>query len=517
VTMAQPPFVTRRMTEAEEAKIMRQTLNQALNKVTARLQAHPLQRSGPTLAERRAETQARTLLQSPNPTAANRPTGDPTVPLIPAQAPMPSPPAVVVTLPGGAPKTTAAPLLRPPAKLTAVTHAPKAQGTRKRGASDEASEEADSSGSYDAALPQSRAKKPNIAAAAQRTRPIVAILMNTQQARDNGTKLSRMLENCIVTDRSSTPEFTLWTQKVEKLSNTIFGPDWSKNLECLNIVTNTFKYDLETDWYSVRTKVQKEDKRPDVVPEAYGWDYIKAWVEQQLNREVIDEELTARQLMLSGKITQGSKSVTDFINRIVRASKKIPNITEYDKIIWFLNGVNESLKHVCCSDAKGKTWILFEDLREHALAKEMEFNSRQRSLKIPESKAPFFIKKARFAQANHTKLSPPPNHSLAYTKVQDGGQQAAIDRERTGHGQRYKEVIRKTHFTGPPQEYCPMNPQLSNEQGNWLWNEKKCVHCGQPKHMEADGKTAKQCRLKGTAVPFGFLGPQGLPQWKAKK
>jgi hypothetical protein len=360
------------------------------------------------------------------------------------------------------------------------------------------------------------AKKPKPAEVAKKIRPIVAELMNTQSARDQGTKLSKLLEGSSVTTRSSQTEYQLWTQKIEKMSTTVFGPDWQKNLECLNIVTNTFKYDLETDWYALRTKVRLEDKRPGIVPEAFGWPYIMAWVELQLDREVIDEELTARQLMLSGKITQGSKSVTDFINRIVRASKKIPNITEYDKIIWFLNGVNEPLKHVCCSDAKGKTWILFEDLREHALAKEMEFNSRQRGLKIPESKTPFFIKKARFAQTNHTKLSSPPNHSLAYTKVQEGGRQEAAGRERAGQGQGSREVAHKPHFTGPPQEYCPMNPQLSNEQGNWLWNEKKCVHCGQPKHMEADGKTTKQCRLKGAVVKFGFLGPKGLPQWKKK-
>jgi hypothetical protein len=275
---------------------------------------------------------------------------------------------------------------------------------------------------------------------------------------------------------------------------------------------------MKKDWLSMRAQAQK-DKMP--MPEAYGWPYIQKWAEKQLNSEIIDEELTARQLMLSGKIIQGDKSITDFINRMTRASRKIPNITDMDRIIWFLNGISEPLSHVCVSDVKGRTWTSFESLRQHALAKEMELNSRLKSTKTQKSQVPFGIRKARYNQERSRPDHSIPNnshHSLAYTRVQEGGDRMVTNgsKDRDNKPTERPLATERTvstgiKFPGPPEDRCRLNRNLSNTQANWLCDKGLCLFCGQKFHGIKDNK-AVECRHKSKHINFSFLKKEGMPR-----
>ena len=275
-------------------------------------------------------------------------------------------------------------------------------------------------------------------------------------------------------------------------------------------MTNTLKGDLGKDWMTVRTASKEKDK---VYSEAYGWEYICDWVQSHLHREVIDEELSARQVMLSGQINQGSSTVTDFINRITRGSRKITNITEYDKIIWFLNGLSKPLAQLCVCDVKGRTWVEFSDLREHALAKEMELNARQKFAKAITNQEPFGVRKARFNQERSKHNPSNTGHSLAYTNVQDEGNGAGKEQQGKRPRSREPAVTDRQagrtaglQFKDDPEAPCPMNQSLSNKQGNWLFAENRCLFCGQMKHPK--GVT---CPRKAERLSLKFLAVKGLP------
>jgi hypothetical protein len=79
---------------------------------------------------------------------------------------------------------------------------------------------------------------------------------------------------------------------------------------------------------------------------------------------------------MSGKVTQGRRTVTQYIAALKQAARDIPTVVaDMDMIVWFLHGLNDTLKHKCQCDPKGRTWRNFDDLRDHAPAKEVEFNS----------------------------------------------------------------------------------------------------------------------------------------------
>ena len=124
---------------------------------------------------------------------------------------------------------------------------------------------------------------------------------------------------------------------------------------------------------------------------------------------------------------------------------------------------------------------------------------------------PFGVKKARFTQERSKTINKsdnhnptPPHHSLAYTKVQEGGQGFAsvgprgrIQRQEVAaHVQRAAPLQR--HFSAPGEERNRVNNKLSNNQANWLWDRKLCLHCFCDFHKcSMDGKV---CPSKGKDV-----------------
>ena len=296
------------------------------------------------------------------------------------------------------------------------------------------------------------------AAAGTSSQPSVIILGNDdEKERVKASKLVTILK-VTLSEKSTAEEYKTWTGECSRAAQLIFGPTWPNSLECLTSLPTSFKGNLNKDWLNLRTSAEDAGEP---YPEAHGWLHIKNWTKTQLDAEVIDEELTGRQLMLSGKIKQGEASVTDYINRLNRACMKITNVNDMDRIVWFLNGLCEQLTHVCVCDAMGKTWTCFTTLKRHALAKEMERNSRLKFAKMARPQVPFAVKKARFTQekahrADHF-IPTTSHHSLAYTKVQeankdfkDVGPRGKIQRTGDQTQAPTRAGRAEDHFKGPP-------------------------------------------------------------------
>jgi hypothetical protein len=233
--------------------------------------------------------------------------------------------------------------------------------------------------------------------------------------------------------------------------------------------------------------------------------------------------------MLSGKIKQGDGTVTDYINRLNRACLKIANVTDMDRIVWFMNGLCEQLTHVCVCDAMGKTWTNFTTLKHHALAKEMERNSRLKFAKLARPQVPFAVKKARYTQERSNRsdhfIPTTPRHSLAYTKVQEGGQGSQGGQGfRTvgprGQAQRPREAAvapertaaKEPYFKGPPGAPNTMNNFISNAQANWLKEKKLCIYCSKNFHGTGQDKKAIVCKQKGQDINMDYLAERGMPK-----
>ena len=139
--------------------------------------------------------------------------------------------------------------------------------------------------------------------------------------------------------------------------------------------------------------------------------YMTTWLQEQIAQEVRDLELEAKKLILSGKITQGTQTVTQYKATLKRAARDIPNVTDMDLIVWFLHGLSDTLKHKCQCDHRGRTWRKFAELREHALAKEMESNSiRQTRVHQTTIERPAYMRKRYTRTDNEKQVRPDERH-----------------------------------------------------------------------------------------------------------
>ena len=69
--------------------------------------------------------------------------------------------------------------------------------------------------------------------------------------------------------------------------------------------------------------------------------------------------------------------MTQFANTLKRAVRYIPEVRDKELIIWFLNGLRPGIAHYCKCDTKGQPWQRYQELIDHARAKEAELNSRK--------------------------------------------------------------------------------------------------------------------------------------------
>ena len=349
-----------------------------------------------------------------------------------------------------------------------------------------------------------------------------AVLKDTGEARkfagNLAAALSRTSPLLSLNEKATDKMFRLWVIESADLAQAHFGSEWLSIEEALQPLARTFKGTLKEDWLELKAQ-RLEDKEP--TPESLGWKWITTWAKSHLDKEVKDEELEARQLMLSGNLTQGSKSVTDYINRLQRVARKIPKVGDMDMIVWFLHGISDSLKHTCQCDVRGKTWTVFESLREHALAKEMEENSR-RNIPVYQTKTPFGIRKAHVAQARSRmdRNEHPRTQSISFMDARDtpkerheGGESAKRrPRERTEPAAVAGKFKHQTpRFPEPAEDPCEDNKFISNRQANWLWGKRKCIHCGQALHRDKEKKIL-QCPSHGKYMNLQFLQNEGLPK-----
>ena len=278
-------------------------------------------------------------------------------------------------------------------------------------------------------------------------------------------------------------------------SRHVLRPTWKKITEALEAVTTTFQGDLEVDWLGESTAYSDEEGVPWL---AQGYPALRRWIQSKLALEVRDLELDARQALFNRACTQGELSVTQYANALKRAVRDIPVVTNKELILWFLSGLRTGIAHFCKCDTKGKPWTRYEDLVDHARAKESELNSRKGVQGDTPGKSP----SRRFGNTWH-KTDGKTDKSLAVAhyepqaskgawKVTPPGKKARFaspDPVRgansgrasgSGGGSDKAEQPRKDwehELPGPDQENCVRYPWLSNEQARWCGKKGLCLYC----------------------------------------
>ena len=203
----------------------------------------------------------------------------------------------------------------------------------------------------------------------------VARALNTDAARKKGTQLAQALgKDSTLREDASNKVFKLWEARTAYHAAMFFGPDWKTVTEALVALTTTFRGTLEEDWLNESTTYMDEMGFPWL---SQGYPTLIQWIKGKLALEVRDEEMEARQAMLDRTCTQGDQSVTQYVNALRRAVRDIPKVSDKELIVWFLSGLRTGISHYCKCDTKGKPWERYQDLVDHARAKESELNSRR--------------------------------------------------------------------------------------------------------------------------------------------
>ena len=319
-------------------------------------------------------------------------------------------------------------------------------------------------------------------------------------------------------------DLDLWNMKISRAAGIHFGPAWGKVRECIEVLPTTFKGNLDEDWL---TDSMAHEKRMCMPMAALGFPAMMKWIKSKLSIEVRDEELDARQAMLDRACTQGEKSVTQFANALQRATRKITQVTEKERIVWFLNGINTGLSHFCKCDNRGKPWTEYKDLLEHAQAKETELNSRKD--KKDSSEKGRDTQKGRYGKPWTPKSDRKSDYALAAAFASPQAGQSAwttIQRDRTdrdgpkrarpsssppplpgrggvaaagrgmggggrGPTQRYTPKDWTLDFPGAPGEICAKHKWLSNEQAIFCGKRGLCFHCYQSRDVCKDPKSCQ--------------------------
>ena len=255
-----------------------------------------------------------------------------------------------------------------------------------------------------------------------------------------------------------------------------------------------------------------------------------------------DEEFDARQALLDRKCTQGEQTVTQYANALKRAVRDIPGVSDKELILWFLNGLRTGIAHYCKCDTKGKPWTQYENLVDHARAKESELNSRKVlhgdkvvhgdtpgkakssrygktwqktggniSLAVAHNEpqaskgpwrevAPASLKKARFHSP-----PPPPGRGTPEGRTSASGAGGAGN---SGQGDLPRKDWDK-ELPGSPHEKCGRYSWLSNEQARWCGKKGLCFYC-----FKSRNDCPKTSTCTGRPVALALLEVRkDAPKW----
>jgi hypothetical protein len=311
---------------------------------------------------------------------------------------------------------------------------------------------------------------------------------NSPTARKGTAQMATDLAKVRISNTATTQQFLLWKTTIGRAGRAAFGANWQTSEEALVRAANTFQDELNEDWLAKAAQAEQKHKP---TPESEGWTYMTNWLEEQITHEVRDLELEAKQLLLSGRITQGSKTVTQYIATLKRAARNIPTVEDMDMIVWFLHGLSDSLKHKCLCDQRGRTWRNFDELRDHALSKEMELNSIRQARTLNPERNAFARKRSDHDRRDKSVTFGRPNLAVmeqgeykpSPTSKRHRGQTNSPNRG--GEGSRGRSAqprqsqAKVPRFTGPSDDDCPAHRHVTNAQANWLYAKGLCACCGE--------------------------------------
>ena len=324
--------------------------------------------------------------------------------------------------------------------------------------------------------------------------------------------------NFSISQKATMKNLGSWEELVRKEARTTVGVDWEQSLEALTAIsTLAFDKALSEEWLE-ETKAKRLSEKLDNGPEAKGWPYMLQWIKERIRQEVRDDELEARQALTTGVVRQNNQTVVQYVQNILRYTRHLPATTDKELIVWFMNGLNSELNHLCRCDSKGRPWACYASLKEHAVAKEMELLSRKRADRGEQQ--PRYEKKwnkshrnkgehvlAMHAQANKgawveavrdkkRDRSPDPlqlaamHHNGAGPSHGQGGGRgggrgagmASPNPHRmTSPGNGKVEREKKDWYAeipGNPHAKCSRNPFITNEQAWWMGSKGMCFKCG---------------------------------------
>lgn len=127
----------------------------------------------------------------------------------------------------------------------------------------------------------------------------------------------------------------------------------------------------------------------------------------------------ARARLLRNEATQGSDSVSLYLQKFRDVVREATDMSEIDQIWWFLNGLNTQLQRWCRADETGQDWKTFDAMLAYVYGQE----TRQNYTRKPSANAVKTNKNpsARLHAVNAPKFKKQNKHGAKRSSVHFGG------------------------------------------------------------------------------------------------
>jgi hypothetical protein len=167
-----------------------------------------------------------------------------------------------------------------------------------------------------------------------------------------------------LSDTSKSNELATWLADVNDDATLQYGEDWKRMsaYEVILGVIYAFTPELKRLW---------RDSGYDRKHGPQTWREFKTWLKDQIDQEIIDEEEDARQSLIDGACNMQNKSLAQYISAYRRICKKIPAMTEKEKVMHFRRGLSEALTPLCIVNKDGHTWSTLDKLLKHARTEDL--------------------------------------------------------------------------------------------------------------------------------------------------
>jgi hypothetical protein len=356
-----------------------------------------------------------------------------------------------------------------------------------------------------------------------------------------------------VGDDSSEKDINEWKHKVASHAAVCFGSHWEQIPNAvesvLRAVHEGFTKKLQSAWVL-------ETQRDPALLTTMSWDELVEWVFAHTTHEPYNESRENRTKLISNQVLQKSGTLNSYLLHFNRMVLPIENISEDEKIVYFLRGLSTDLGPLCQTDTTGQEWTCFTSLVEHARMKDMEVRARNAALRksTPHNPGKRWRNNRTVAAIAHgdntvanaasqgsgqrgrsrgsgrgSGRAPGGSGSKCLAVAQGGthkqggrgsgrgggrGGGARSDNPRPSTQAAAASPAKPMEVAGPDDGPCRFNTGISNKQGRWLLERNRCFHCFKPMSECRAERGEGRCPKRSAPQAMAAGAVPGAPGWQ---